>query len=58
MSAISEVTSRRTRREDVGAIVAMLADDPLGGARERIEDPLPQSYFTAFERLAHEFTQQ
>ena len=29
----------------------MLADDPLGGARERIEDPLPQSYFTAFERL-------
>ena len=54
MSAISEVTIRRTRREDVGVIVAMLADDPLGGARERIEDPLPQSYFTAFERLAHD----
>ena len=29
----------------------MLADDPLGGARERIEDPLPQSYFAAFEQL-------
>lgn len=51
MSAISEVTIRRTRREDVGVIIAMLADDPLGGPRERIEDPLPQSYFTAFERL-------
>src|SRR5580765_7613567 len=54
MSAISEVTVRRTRREDVGVIVAMLADDPLGGARERIEDPLPQSYFTAFDRLTRD----
>ena len=32
MSAISEVTIRRARREDVGLIIAMLADDPLGGA--------------------------
>ena len=52
MPVISEITIRRTRREDVGVIVAMLADDPLGGARERIEDPLPQSYFRAFEQLA------
>ena len=51
MSAISEVTIRPARREDVGVIVAMLADDPLGGGRERIEDPLPQSYFTAFETV-------
>ena len=50
MSAITEVTIRRARRDDVGLIVAMLADDPLGGGRERIEDPLPQSYFAAFER--------
>lgn len=32
-------------------IVKMLADDPLGSARERIEEPLPASYFRAFERL-------
>ena len=51
MAVISKVTIRRTRREDVGVIVAMLADDPLGGARERIEDPLPQSYYNAFETL-------
>jgi ribosomal protein S18 acetylase RimI-like enzyme len=51
MATTSKVTIRRTRREDVGIIVAMLADDPLGGARERIEDPLPQCYFTAFETL-------
>ena len=51
MDTISKVTIRRARRDDVGIIVAMLADDPLGGARERIEDPLPQSYFDAFETL-------
>jgi ribosomal protein S18 acetylase RimI-like enzyme len=51
MTAISSVTIRRARRDDVGIIVKMLADDPLGSARERIEDPLPQSYLTAFETL-------
>jgi ribosomal protein S18 acetylase RimI-like enzyme len=51
MAAISPVTIRRARRDDVGAIVAMLADDPLGRARERLEDPLPPSYFRAFEAL-------
>ena len=51
MAAISQSTIRRACRDDVGAIVAMLADDPLGSARERIEDPLPPSYFRAFERL-------
>ena len=47
----SSITIRRARRDDVGAIVAMLADDALGGPRERIEQPLPASYFTAFERV-------
>lgn len=51
MAAASQVTVRRARREDVGIIIAMLADDPLGGARERIEDPLPEIYFKAFETL-------
>ena len=51
MSEIAKVIIRPARREDVGAIIAMLADDPLGGPRERIEDPLPQGYFTAFERV-------
>ena len=51
MAGVLSVTIRRARREDVGIIVAMLADDPLGGPRERIEDPLPESYLAAFERL-------
>jgi ribosomal protein S18 acetylase RimI-like enzyme len=45
------VTIRRARRDDVTAIVGMLADDPLGSGRERIEDPLPPSYFRAFETV-------
>lgn len=32
----------------------MLADDRLGRARERIEDPLPQSYFDAFEAISRD----
>src|SRR5258706_16467530 len=51
MAAISSITIRRARRDDVGIIVRMLADDPLGSARERLEDPLPPSYIRAFEAL-------
>jgi ribosomal protein S18 acetylase RimI-like enzyme len=54
MAAVSQVTIRRARRDDVPSIVAMLADDHLGGARERLEDPLPQSYFDAFERVSRD----
>lgn len=45
------VPIRPARREDVAAIVAMLADDHLGRARERVEDPLPASYYEAFARV-------
>lgn len=45
------VSIRPARREDVAAIVAMLADDHLGRARERVEDPLPASYYEAFARV-------
>lgn len=51
MAAISAVAIRRARRDDIGVIVGMLADDPLGSTRERIEDPLPPSYFRAFEAV-------
>jgi ribosomal protein S18 acetylase RimI-like enzyme len=45
------VTVRGARRDDVAAVVGMLADDPLGSGRERIEDPLPPSYFRAFDAV-------
>jgi ribosomal protein S18 acetylase RimI-like enzyme len=49
--SVMSITIRRAGRDDVGAIVAMLADDPLGSGRERLEDPLPSSYFRAFEQV-------
>ena len=51
MSGVSHVKIRPARRDDVAAIIPMLADDALGRGRERIEDPLPPSYFQAFERV-------
>ena len=45
------ITIRRARRDDVRTIVEMLADDALGRARERIEDPLPETYYRAFEKV-------
>jgi len=43
---------REAWRGDVAAIVALLADDPLGQSREENTDPLPQSYFRAFDEIA------
>ncbi|MGP4095141.1 GNAT family N-acetyltransferase [Nonomuraea sp. KM90] len=40
---------RPARREDVPAIVVLLADDPLGAAREG--DPGDERYLVAFERI-------
>jgi ribosomal protein S18 acetylase RimI-like enzyme len=51
MTASLSITIRRARRDDVKAIVTMLADDHLGRARERLDEPLPQPYFNAFARL-------
>ena len=49
--AATSTSIRPARRGDVGAIVRMLADDPLGSGRECLADPLPASYFAAFEAL-------
>ncbi|MFC0241894.1 GNAT family N-acetyltransferase [Rhodopseudomonas telluris] len=45
------ISLRPARRADVAAIVAMLADDHLGRGRERVEDPLPDSYYAAFDAM-------
>jgi len=46
-----EITFRLARLEDLLSIVRMLADDELGSQRERYQDPLPESYFAAFEQI-------
>ncbi|MET9426254.1 MULTISPECIES: GNAT family N-acetyltransferase [unclassified Streptomyces] len=47
---MSVLDIRPARSTDLPAIVAMLADDPLGAERESPDDLSP--YTTAFERLA------
>lgn len=48
---MTEVTIRRATKADVAAIVAMLADDPLGATREQPGPPLPEAYLDAFRRI-------
>ncbi|MFF8896204.1 GNAT family N-acetyltransferase [Streptomyces lydicus] len=47
---MSDIEIRRATQADLPAIVAMLADDPLGAARESPDDLAP--YRTAYETLA------
>jgi GNAT superfamily N-acetyltransferase len=46
------IAIREARREDVAAIVRLLADDHLGKDREVVSDPPPAAYFKAFEKIA------
>jgi GNAT superfamily N-acetyltransferase len=50
-SIAPSILMRPAVRADVPAIVAMLADDPLGAAREQFEDPLPDTYYQAFDAI-------
>src|SRR5690606_2189 len=44
-------TFRRARRDDLPAIVGLLADDPLGSKRENPVEPPDPRYITAFAAL-------
>jgi GNAT superfamily N-acetyltransferase len=48
--AASVVTFRDARREEVPAIVAMLADDMLGAGRETVD--VDDAYWRAFDEIA------
>lgn len=51
MTATSDVIFRQATRDDLPAIVGLLADDERGREREAFADPLPDCYWQAFERL-------
>jgi ribosomal protein S18 acetylase RimI-like enzyme len=54
---VSDLSFRRAVAADLPILVAMLADDVLGQARERPEDPLPEAYragFAAIEADPHQ----
>lgn len=46
------VIVRPAGREDVPAIVRLLADDVLGAQRERVEEPVAPIYLRAFDEMA------
>lgn len=48
---MNEIVFRLAKREDLPSIIRMLSDDDLGSQRERFEDPLPETYYTAFEQI-------
>ena len=43
---------RLATRADLPSIVRMLADDELGSPRAQYGDPLPESYYSAFEQIS------
>ncbi len=49
---------RPATREDVAAIVAMIANDKLGRLREDFQNPLPQKYYAAFENIDSDSNQE
>lgn len=49
---------RPATKEDVPAIVALLADDKLGRIREDYHIPLPKTYYRAFEAIQQDPNQE
>src|SRR5687767_4630042 len=45
------IVFRRASRDDVPAVVRLLAADALGARREALVSPLPKSYYEAFEAI-------
>ncbi len=52
------INIRPATKEDVPDIVSMLAHDKLGKLREDFQDPLPQKYYDAFERIISDPNQE
>jgi len=51
MTTPPDLLFRPSTRADVPAIVKLLATDKLGAKREIYSDPLPESYYRAFEAI-------
>ena len=45
-------------KDDIPAIVAMLANDPLGRNREEFQDILPEPYYKAFKKINQDPNQE
>jgi GNAT superfamily N-acetyltransferase len=55
---MSPITFRKATRDDLGAIISLLADDEFGCTRERVETPPADCYVKAFEAISADPNQQ
>lgn len=46
-----DIIVREAQREDIRAIVELIADDEISALREDLSDPLPESYLRAFAAI-------
>ncbi len=49
---------RKAKASDLSIIVEMIADDELGKKREDFQNPLPQEYLNAFEKISVDDNQE
>ena len=49
---------RKANRSDVSEIVKMIANDKLGKLRENFKDPLPEIYYSAFDKITNDDNQE
>ncbi|MDZ4259857.1 MAG: GNAT family N-acetyltransferase [Gemmatimonadales bacterium] len=47
----ASIAIRLATAADLSMVVRLLADDPLGAAREQVADPLPEAYRVAFAAM-------
>lgn len=52
------MTLRKARKDDILAIVKMIANDELGKLREDFRDPLPDKYYAAFDNIDNDDNQE
>ena len=55
---MSAISFRPARRDDLAAIVAMLADDAIGRTREVVSDPVDPAYVAALDAILGDPNQQ
>ena len=49
---------RKASKEDLHEIVKMIANDKLGNLREKFQNPLPEIYYSAFEKIKKDNNQE
>lgn len=49
---------RKATKQDLPAIIEMLANDILGKQRENFQDPLPEVYYSAFSNIDSDSNQE